>query len=764
LPREGNMRRPRCLGLLALLLAAAAAADARTLSGTVTTAGREPVEGASVVAHGPAGEWRGTTDEQGRFRLEVGDGPVELRVEGSNLEPVVRRVESGESEVALRVALHVPRIHESVVIVAAALDPRLDRRNGALYRDTLFSRDDQVLHTLDAGINAGQHEGGGKSLEVRRFGFNLDHGGVGGGLKVLVDGVQQNQATQGHGQGYLGDLKSVTPELIDDVDVLNGPFSAQYGDFSGLGVVHLRYKQRLEHPLAVRLQGGSFDGCRAFAGWSPRLASASTVVAYEGSRTDGPFLSPLRYRRDNVTLGYTRRVREGEDWGVRLVAGRNEYHSSGQLPLDEVEAGRLDRFGVLDPDNGGRVRSGTLAVHYRRPLFSGSVLKADAFAARSLFDLWSNFTFFLADPENGDEVQQHDSRLQEGANLQVLHPFRVFGRQALLTAGVNLHANQITVSLLPSVGRVATGVTTVAHADVWNGAGYVQQSVDVVPGRVHLEVGLRYDHFGFDVDDGLDAAGSGRREAGRVQPKAGLVVTPSAGGPLSVHLNYGRGIASQDARGVVRNPDGPPIAATDFKQLGVAWNPGRFGLAGDVFVIDRSHEQVYVPDDGSLEFAGPSRSHGFELKAAAHLARGVSLSAGLTRVLDAYYKDTSPRVHVDSAPHTVASAAVTVEEVRGFSGSLRYRHVSDYRLDGEDPSIRASGQDVLDLSLGWTLNRWSRLLLSVDNLTDHHYYETQNFFESRLRPGDDVMARIHATPGNPRTLTLGVALQLPDGR
>jgi hypothetical protein len=27
-------------------------------------------------------------------------------------------------------------------------------------------------------IDAGQHEGGGKSREIRRFGFNLDHGGV----------------------------------------------------------------------------------------------------------------------------------------------------------------------------------------------------------------------------------------------------------------------------------------------------------------------------------------------------------------------------------------------------------------------------------------------------------------------------------------------------------------------------------------------------------------------------------------------------------
>ena len=98
---------------------------------------------------------------------------------------------------------------------------------------------------LNAGINAGQHEGGGKSLEIRRFGFNLDHGGVNGGLKVLLDDVQQNQGTQGHGQGYFGALKALSPELIQDVTVINGPFSPEYGDFSGLGLVHIRQRESL---------------------------------------------------------------------------------------------------------------------------------------------------------------------------------------------------------------------------------------------------------------------------------------------------------------------------------------------------------------------------------------------------------------------------------------------------------------------------------------------------------------------------------------
>src|SRR3982751_1151147 len=184
----------------------------------------------------------------------------------------------------------VPRQYTSIVITAQPVQPEIDHKNSEVFSRTLFSRDDQVFHVLDAGINAGQHEGGGKSVEIRRFGFNLDHGGVSGGLKVLVDDVQQNQTTQGHGQGYLGSLKNITPELIQEVNLINGPFSAEYGDFSGLGVVHIRLRESLPDVLTARIQGGSFGTKRGFLAISPELKEGETFFAYEGSKTDGPFL------------------------------------------------------------------------------------------------------------------------------------------------------------------------------------------------------------------------------------------------------------------------------------------------------------------------------------------------------------------------------------------------------------------------------------------------------------------------------------------
>src|SRR5262249_36629041 len=332
--------------LTALLLLAPAG---RSLTGFVVGPDGTGIVGAVVTAHSATGVVETTTGAGGRFSIENAGSNAVLEVRARNFLPLRTTVADEGRELRLELTPALSKVHDSVVIVASAREPRIERRDDTVYRETLFGRDDQLFHTLDAGISAGQHEGGGKSVEVRRFGFNLDHGGVAGGLKVLVDNVDQNQPTQGHGQGYLGSLKSLTPELVQDVEILNGPFSAEYGDFSGLGVVHIRLKESLPHLVTARIQGGSFGSLRSFLGWSPEPDRVTAFLAYEGSRTDGPFIHPLGYRRDNVTGSLTRELDGGRTLGFKLNLGSNRFFSSGQIPLDEVAAGRLDRFGAVDP-------------------------------------------------------------------------------------------------------------------------------------------------------------------------------------------------------------------------------------------------------------------------------------------------------------------------------------------------------------------------------------------------------------------------------
>ncbi len=178
----------------------------RRVSGVVVTKRNESVPTLMVIVRWVTDEKKTAADADGNFSLAVplaADGTLTLRAEEEYIVSPELRVGPRETteNLQLEVRFVAPPVHESVVIVASSLDPTIERRNDTVYRNTLFGRDEQLLFTLDAGIGAGQHEGGGKSLEIRRFGYNLDHGGVNGGSKILVDDLQQNQGTQGHGQG-----------------------------------------------------------------------------------------------------------------------------------------------------------------------------------------------------------------------------------------------------------------------------------------------------------------------------------------------------------------------------------------------------------------------------------------------------------------------------------------------------------------------------------------------------------------------------------
>jgi outer membrane receptor protein involved in Fe transport len=350
--------------------------------------------------------------------------------------------------------------------------------------------------------------------------------------------------------------------------------------------------------------------------------------------------------------------------------------------------------------------------------------------------------------------------LQEGVNAQYLRPFKLLGQPALLNVGGNFHANQINVGLYNTVARNPIHTASSARVVVTNLAGYAQQAVTLLSGHLRVEGGLRYDYFRFRVDDRVAPEFSGLTGNIRLQPKLNLAYTVFDHAPLTVHLNYGRGISSQDARGIVRNSAAPNVSTTDFYQLGLSNNWKRVSWSADLFLIDRSHEQIYIPDDGSLEFKGPSRAYGVEIKNSLRLTRHLSFNAGATKVSNAFYRDANPRLYVDSAPHVVGNAGLTLADWHGFSGSLRFRYINSYRLDGEDPAIRAAGLSVLDLSIARRLRHWLDFNLAIDNLADKHYYETQNYFQSRLRPGDPVMARLHGTPGYPLTLSAGLTFRL----
>jgi hypothetical protein len=116
---------------------------------------------ADVPAGWPSLSRRTTTDEAGRFMLEIPTEDVSLRIKGQYIKPQQRAfpADTVVADLRIKVDYRIPPIHQSIVITASALEPQVETHSDEVYKKTLFSRDDQLFENLNAGINAGQHEG-----------------------------------------------------------------------------------------------------------------------------------------------------------------------------------------------------------------------------------------------------------------------------------------------------------------------------------------------------------------------------------------------------------------------------------------------------------------------------------------------------------------------------------------------------------------------------------------------------------------------------
>uniref|UniRef100_UPI0019530FBB hypothetical protein n=1 Tax=Stenotrophomonas maltophilia TaxID=40324 RepID=UPI0019530FBB len=74
-----------------------------------------------------------------------------------------------------------------------------------------------------------------------------------------------------------------------------------------------------------------------------------------------------------------------------------------------VQSGLINRYGSLDPTDGGDASRFSLSGRWSRFDEAGAS-RIEAYAIRSSLNLWNNFTYFLDNPVNGDQFRQNDQR------------------------------------------------------------------------------------------------------------------------------------------------------------------------------------------------------------------------------------------------------------------------------------------------------------------------------------------------------------------
>src|SRR5690606_33425457 len=145
-------------------------------------------------------------------------------------------------------------------------------------------------------------------------------------------------------------------------------------------------------------------------------SSENWYVASEYYLSDGYFESPQHFNRLNLMTKYTRRFSNSQMLSVSASTFTSRWDASGQIPDRAVESGMITRFGAIDDTEGGETSRTNFNIRYQKSLANDGIFEHQAYISLYDFQLVSNFTFFLNDPVNGDQITQRESRKIYGYN------------------------------------------------------------------------------------------------------------------------------------------------------------------------------------------------------------------------------------------------------------------------------------------------------------------------------------------------------------
>jgi len=690
------------------------------------------------------------TDARGAFHFVIPPGRYQISIEVTGYEPFRRLITVAEGRsrsLSIQLKPEIPPIVESMDVVAAT--PRTAASASTFRQQELALREIEtpgdVLRAVP-GLVIAQHAGGGKADQYLIRGFDADHGTD---FAIYFEGIPVNMVSHAHGQGY-ADLHFLIPETLDRIDVYKGPYFAEYGNLATAGVAHLRLRDQFDHSF-FRIQGGSFDTLRVLTGWSPDVSWTRGFLALEGYWTDGPFLHPQKLRRLNLTTRWSFPVGADQQWTALFTGYRGTWNASGQIPLREVKAGRLDRFDAIDPSEGGTSSRYTLSLAHIKQ-WGRQSLKSQFYLVHYDLDLYSNFTFFLRDPVNGDGIRQSDDRTLFGGHVQAFSAHRLLGRQGVLTLGLDYREDHIAVGLFDQRQRVVLSTVADSRITERNVSLYAQEEISVHR-RVKALVGLRAELFDFAVRDRTGFGPRGHETRSIALPKASLILTPLRDETFQIFVNYGRGFHSNDARSVVADPTDAALVAADGYEIGVSKRWGRrLEVNAAYWLLDLDGELVWVGDEGTTELRGPTRRYGLELEVNGRLNDYLWAEFDFTHSTG-FFRGT--RENIPRAPRWTVAGGLTVVHPRGFSGSFRWRGIGDFPLN-EEGTFRGDGYLVADLTIKQRLRKWLDVVASFENLFDTDFKEAQTFFSSRLPFETEPVGDNHFTPGNPFTFRIGL--------
>ncbi len=594
------------------------------------------------------------------------------------------------------------------------------------------------------GLIVSQHSGEGKANQFYLRGFNLDHGTD---LRTTVDGMLVNQRSHSHGQGWT-DLNFLIPELTTLLDYRKGPFYAAEGDFSSAGAVNIKYADRLAQGIAsVGL--GQNGYARTLLANSPQLGDGRLLYALELMHNNGPFTVADNYQKKNAVLRYSQGT-EANGFNVTAMAYSAKWYATDQIPLRAVLSGQIGRFDAIDQTDGGKASRYSLSGAWRQT--NGNVsTEVNAYVIRQKLDLFSNFTYFMDDPVNGDQFNQPDQRTTTGINASRTYFTTLLGRESEFTVGAQFQNDSISNALNSTVARQFLS-TTRADQIRERSLGLYAENKTRWSDTFRTVAGVRTDNFNANVNSD-NQANSGTASATKVSPKLNLIFGPF--NKTEFYTSAGYGFHSNDARGTTLTVDPktglaadkvPPLVRSKGVEVGVRAEaiPG-LQSTFSVYRLDFDSELRFVGDAGNTEAGRPSRRTGFEFSNYYKPTSWLTIDADIA-FAKARYSDFDPVGNrIPGSIEGVASIALAVDNLGPYFGALQLRYFGPRPLV-EDNLVRSKSTATLNGRIGYKINPKLKVQLEGFNLTNRQDSAIDYYYASQLKGEIRPLPDIHTHP------------------
>jgi len=503
----------------------------------------------------------------------------------------------------------------------------------------------QVNHYLDMlrdvpGLSLSTYGQGGIGDGIGMRGFFSDHGSQ---VAFYVDGVPLNWANNSHANG-LTDLSWITPEMIDRIEVIKGPFSALYGGFAMGGVVNIITKKS-DESSQVNGYGGSYGTYRG-----------ATVLTKTLSNGVTPFFVEEGFHQD----GY----RQNDDWTrvnsfnkVTLPVGdallslrggfvKQDWDAPGYISLDQVRQGTLARDSAISPADGGYSRNYNFVANYD-PKGTESGAHGTLYVSREDLNRF-NTKWSGVNPQDW------------AINSRTLTGWRgLYNYQPLssvsLVLGTDGGYEDGRASDYQTIDRQIQSTSDDYGFHQWTGSVFSQLQMkplawfgSLPADLIKLVGGARYDMFDISVQNKTvaDPSFSGTDHMSVASPKGGIVISPIP--TLDIFANKGTGFRQP---GVEEMSPSDPIQSPNFNLSPSkirSWDVGfnqrlmenRLRLNFDYYE-SRLDREIVVISDQPVNFDNTERN-GFEVSGTAVLTKRVTLQSAYAWVKA---RDLTPEVN-----------------------------------------------------------------------------------------------------------------------